>query len=129
MTSLDAYLKADPARCPGCGYHPPTQGHGRECTASATVRKSAGIAATTDVTPADDKARIDAAIARWAATGREFSANDLRREFAGVSGPVVGGRFNAAARRGLIRDTGKRVPSTLASTNGHEVRLWTGAAA
>ena len=127
--TLDAYLKADPARCPGCGYHAPTQGHGRECTTSATVRKAAGIAATTGAASGDDKARIDAAIARWAATGREFSANDLRREFAGVSGPVVGGRFNAAAKRGLIRDTGRRVASTLASTNGHEVRLWIGGAA
>ena len=102
--------------------------HPRFCACdTAAARKSSGIAATTDAASADDKARIDAAIRRWAATGREFSANDLRSEFAGVSGPVVGGRFNAAAKRGLIRDTGRRVPSTLASTNGHEVRLWVGA--
>lgn len=96
--------------------------------AAAAARKDAGITGATDAATPDDKERIDRAIARWAATGREFSANDLRSEFAGVSGPVVGGRFNAAARRGLIRDTGRRVPSTLASTNGHEVRLWVGAA-
>ena len=30
------------------------------------------------------------------------------------------------ARAGLIRDTGRRVPSTKGSTNGHEVRVWVG---
>lgn len=29
--TLDAYLKALPGRCDGCGYHPATQGHGDDC--------------------------------------------------------------------------------------------------
>ena len=46
-----------------------------------------------------------------------------------VYATVVGGRFNVAARAGLIVDTGKRVASTLGSTHGHEVRVWRGARA
>jgi len=92
------------------------------------LRKLAGIRATNGAAPDDVKARIDAAIGRWAAKGVEFSANDLRGEFE-VTGAVVGGRFNVAARAGLIVDTGKRVASTLPSTHGHPVILWRGARA
>lgn len=91
------------------------------------LAKLAGITAANTAAPEDVKARIDAAIKRWAAKGVEFSANDLRSEFE-VTGAVVGGRFNVAARAGLIVDTGKRVASTLGSTHGHEVRVWVGAA-
>jgi len=92
------------------------------------VRKLAGIQAANESAPEDVKDRIDAAIKRWAAKGVEFSANDLRSEFE-VTGAIVGGRFNVAARAGLIVDTGKRVASTLGSTHGHEVRVWRGARA
>ena len=93
------------------------------------LRKLAGIRATNGAAPDDVKARIDAAIRRWAEKGVEFSANDCREEFGGVSGNVIGGRFTAAANAGLIVDTLKRVPSTLPSTHGAEVRVWRGARA
>ena len=123
-SSLAAWAARQPNRCPN-GYDLAAQHPGLCDCQRAAARKTSGIAATNGATPIDVKARIDAAIRKWAASGREFSANDLRHEF-GVTGPVVGGRFNAAARAGLIRDTGRRVPSTKGSTNGHEVRVWIG---
>lgn len=120
--TLDA-LASRADRC-SHGFHP-LQAEIHDCPG---LRKLAGITAANDAAAEDVKARIDAAIRRWAEKGVEFSANDLRSEFE-VTGAVVGGRFNVAARAGLIVDTGKRVASTLGSTHGHEVRVWRGAAA
>jgi hypothetical protein len=119
-----APLPPSPDRC-SHSFHPLQAAFHPDCP---ELRKLAGIGAANAAAPDDVKARIDAAIRRWAAKGVEFSANDLRSEFE-VTGAVVGARFNAAAKAGVIVDTGKRVPSTLPSTKGHEVRLWRGAQA
>ncbi len=29
--TLDSWLRSRPDRCPRCGHHPPTQGHGEAC--------------------------------------------------------------------------------------------------
>ena len=29
--SIDTWLRTRPDRCPTCGHHPPTQGHGADC--------------------------------------------------------------------------------------------------
>lgn len=113
-----------PGRCPH-GYA--SIQHPRFCNCGqAAELKRTGIAAANDNAAASVKARIDAAIRKLAASGREFSANDLRVELAGISGPVVGGRFNALARAGVIAPTGNRVPSNLGSTHGHELKCWMG---
>lgn len=121
-----AACAAMPTRC-SHGFDP-VQAPIHTCRELVALAKSRGINAADDAAPDDVKDRIDAAIRRWAAKGVEFSANDVRPEF-NVTGAVVGGRFNVAARAGLIVDTGKRVASTLGSTHGHEVRVWRGAAA
>ena len=128
MTSpLVEYLASLPTRCPrGFDWerqHPQLC----SCQGSPERRKAQGQARANAATSADHKAQIDAAILAAAQSGREFSANDIRDKFPGITGAVVGGRFTAAANAGLIRDTGKRVPSTLPSTHGHEVRVWIGA--
>lgn len=88
-----------------------------------TLREDGMARATASADP-DDVARVDAAIARWAATGREFSANNVRGE-TGVVGHVVGARFNAARMRRLIVPVG-RTPSDQPSTHAHEIRTWRG---
>lgn len=75
----------------------------------------------------DHRARIDAAIRRAAATGAEFSANDIRRVLEDVPGPVIGARFNAAAKAGFIERVGY-VASTKVNTHGHPIALWRAAA-
>lgn len=122
MSTLDLERLAD--RC-AHGYAEVQHPALCQCVQVPAV-KAEGIGRANHNAPADVKDRVDAAIRRMAATREPFSANDLRVELEGVAGPVVGGRFNAAARAGLIRDTRERVPSNLASTHGHEVRVWIG---
>lgn len=123
MSALDTYLKSRPDRCSGCGWHPPTQGHGPECAPVApALTKTTALAAVNDAAPAPDRAVIDAAILRVARRGGAFSANDVRELLPEV-GPLMGARFNALARRGLIERVGY-VPSTKGNTHGHPVAEW-----
>jgi hypothetical protein len=121
MTPLTEWLAADPERCLH-GYH-------RVAQTCPDCGKAEGIARADAAADPDARAAIDAAIARLAATGEEWSANELRVHVPGITGAIMGARFSAAAKAGLIRDTGKRVPSTLGSTHAHEVRVWVGVAA
>lgn len=122
---LADYLASFPDRC-SHGYACEQRPIHSDCP---ELEKLAGITAANDAAPEDVKASIDAAIRRWAAKGVEFSANDLRDEFPGVSGPVVGGRFTVAANANVIVDTNKMVRSTLPSTHGHKITVWRGAEA
>ena len=73
--------------------------------------------------------QLDNLIARYAATGKPFSSNDLRKHIPeGVRPNAIGGRFRRAAEQGLIRHV-DWVTSTKANTHGHPVRVWQGVAA
>lgn len=73
------------------------------------------------------RAAIDHVIDEWARSGRCFSLNDLRVEFPHTRPALRGARVMHAAKAGRIRDTGETVPSTLPSTRGHRLVVWTGA--
>ena len=118
--SLDAYLSGRPDRCPGCGHHVATQG----CACAGLTEKARGQAIAT-AAHLDDASRVDAAIRLLAATGREFSSNEARG-LHGVTGPVVGARFTAARKAGVIRATGFTT-STDPGTHAHPVRTWVAA--
>lgn len=120
--TLDAYLATRPDRCAGCQHHVATQG----CSCVGRAEKERGQAIATSAS-LDDAGRVDAAIRLLAATGREFSSNEARG-LHGVTGPVVGARFTAARKAGLIRSVGF-IESTAESTHAHPVRLWVGTAA
>lgn len=122
MTRLDTYLATREDRCPDCGFHVATQG----CACAGNAAKAQGQAIATNAR-LDDAGRVDAAIRLLAATGREFSSNEARG-LHGVTGPVVGARFTAARKAGLIRSVGF-TESTAESTHAHPVRLWVGTAA
>lgn len=122
--SLATELATLPGRC-AAGYAAAQHPGLCDCSKAASLRIS-GIRATTDAAADETKATIDAAIRRLASTGREFSANDLRADLAGISGPIVGARFNSAHLAGVIRKTGNRVRSNLASTHSHELLCWIG---
>lgn len=103
--------------------------HPRFCNCGQVpALKANGIAAADAAAPTDVKDRVDRAILRLAASGREFSANDLRTELDGVPGPVVGARFNTLGRQGVIVQTNRRVPSNKGNTHGHKIECWRGAA-
>lgn len=117
---LDTYLAARADRCAGCGFHVATQG----CACAGRRDKDRGQALATAAHP-NDGARVDAAIRQLAATGREFSSNEAR-QIHGVAGPVVGARFTAARKAGVIRAVGFTT-STEPGTHAHPVRTWVGA--
>lgn len=75
----------------------------------------------------DEMARavVDQAITLYAASGRPFSANSLRDLLPDVRPALLGARFYAAARRGLIRRIGYE-QSTLRSTRRHPIAVWVG---
>ena len=104
------------------GFHLTAQ-HPQLCQCQGEALKAEGIARATANAPRADRDRIDAAIRQVAARGGEFSANDVRPLIGSITGPLVGARFNAAARAGLIVHIGY-VKSAKASTHAHEVKLW-----
>lgn len=83
-----------------------------------------GMAQVTAASDDADRAAIDQAIARAAATGLTFSANDVRQLLPpGIRAPLVGARFMAASRRGDIVKVGF-TPSTDPGTHAHPVAIW-----
>ncbi|MEV2274058.1 hypothetical protein AB0I72_00600 [Nocardiopsis sp. NPDC049922] len=96
-------------------------------TAEGVRLRDAGMAAAEEAA-GDDVAAIDLLIARAAATGRPFSANDLRGHLPpGVRTAAIGARFAHARRRGVITPVGY-VTSTDPGTHAHQVRQWQGVA-
>lgn len=93
--------------------------------AHARDLRDEGMAAAENASDPRVKLAIDAAIARANASGREWSANDIRAEFPVCSQGLVGARVRAAAQRKEMRAVGY-TPSTLASTHGHPIRTWVG---
>lgn len=120
---LRRHLAGLPGRCPECCWHLPTQGHAPSCSIPSTLGEK-GMAETSAAHPADAK-RIDTLITTYARSGVEFSANDLRPALTDVKGSLIGARFGAAAKRGLIKRVGY-TPSTQAETHGHPIALWRG---
>lgn len=85
-----------------------------------------GMARATEASDPDAITQLDALIARHAKTGEPFSANSIRDQLPeGIRPAAIGGRFQYAARRGLIKPVGY-VASTDARTHGHPVRVWQG---
>lgn len=93
--------------------------------AAAEAARDEGIHRTTASAEPTDIERVDAEIARLAATGEVFSANDARAALDGIKGPLVGARFRHAATSGLITPV-SYTPSTDPRTHFHPIRTWRG---
>ena len=95
-------------------------------TAEGQRLRNAGMATAINATEPDDLAAIDLLIARAAATGSVFSANDVRPHLPeGVRTAAIGARFAHARRRGVIHPVGYTT-STDPGTHAHPVRTWRG---
>ena len=97
-------------------------------TTPATLRDE-GHALTTSHADPRIVLAVDAVIARWIASGRRFSANDIRDDLPVTHGPLVGARMRAAAMR---KPTEVRkvtmTRSTLLSTRSAWIAVWIGVA-
>lgn len=94
----------------------------------ATLRDQ-GIALTEQAADPRLILMVDDKIAELNASGRTWSANDLRDLLPVVAGPLVGARVRAAAMRKppeMVR-VGYE-PSTLRSTHAHPIAVWRGVA-
>lgn len=120
--SIDTWTRSRADRCPGCGFHPAMQGCACEGQRLKFTRQADALAAHPD-----ERSKVEAAIRRLAASGREFSANDARA-LHGVSGGVVGATFTAMRQLGVIRPVGHET-STKGNTHGKPVARWVGVAA
>jgi hypothetical protein len=102
----------------------------RERIAAAEAARDAGMALVEE--HADPRAilHIDAVIGRWNASGRIWSANDIRDELPVADEHLVGARVRAASqRRPREMYPVGYTPSTLLSTHAHPIRTWQGAEA
>lgn len=97
-----------------------------EAIAAARAARDAGIAMAEDADRSGwDKALIWQAIEAFAATMRPFSANDIRPLLGDVRPALMGGRFMAAAKAGVIRRVG-RVTSRKENTHLKDIARWIG---
>lgn len=91
--------------------------------------RDAGMAQAENATDPRLMLMVDDVIARFAATGMPFSANDIRDALPVVAGPLVGARVKAASMRRPqeIRPVG-RTRSSLRSTHAKDITVWQGVA-
>lgn len=120
---LREYLSRQPGRCPECVWHVPSQGHAPTCERGIRLGREAmdGVA---DANPSDVDA-VDRVLIAFIRKGADFTINDLRGHLRHVANRnVIGSRVQTFARRGRIRDTGARVPSSDPGTHGKELKVW-----
>lgn len=90
---------------------------------SRTARDRGMAAALAEPAAKWDAQVVDQAITHLARTCDRFSANDLRELLPAVAGSVVGARFMAMARRGVITRIGSEL-STHAAGHARRVSVW-----
>jgi hypothetical protein len=99
----------------------------REQIVAAEVARDEGMAAALNAADPRIVLAIDEAIAKANASGKAWSANDIRDQFPTCRNGLVGERVNAAANRRPREMTSiGRTPSTLKSTHAHEIKVWIG---
>lgn len=94
---------------------------------TATALRDLGHALTTNAADPRIVLAVDLVIARWAASGKRFSANEIRDDLPVTHGPLVGARIRAAAMRRPVemRKVGM-TRSSLLSTRSAWIAVWIG---
>lgn len=72
-----------------------------------------------------DRFLVEQAVYAFGLRHDEFSANDIRDVLPDMGHGFLGAAINSLRTGGVIRHTGRVVPSTLDSTHGHRIALWT----
>lgn len=90
--------------------------------------RDTGSATADEVSSEWERDAVDAVIRHLALEGREFSANDVRLLTPELKSPrMVGARFLAASKRGVIRKTGYTT-STDPGSHAANMATWVGTA-
>lgn len=108
---------------------PPQPPAPRDGTAAGRALRDQGVAQVEEASDDWARATIDQALEHVAKTKPDgFSANDVRPLLPpGIRPALVGARFLAASKRGLIRKVGF-VASSDPGTHAHPIALWTATA-
>ncbi|GFH34339.1 hypothetical protein [Streptomyces pacificus] len=72
-----------------------------------------------------DRFLVEQAVFHFGTRHTEWSANDIRDVLPELGHGYLGAAINSLRTAGLIEHTGRVVPSTLPSTNGHRLSVWT----
>lgn len=108
---------------------PPERSRPNDEASDPWARAHAGSALAARRWTPEEVARVDAAIRTAAATGREFTADDVWELLPGLLVTKgLAGRLMAAANAGLIRNTGKTAQARRGGEHDHAQRLsvWQG---
>lgn len=92
-------------------------------SSSPESARDAGIASAEQAADPRLILAVDAVIDRWIASGRRFSANEIRDEVPTLASGLVGARVMSAFMRGDIKKVGE-VRSTLRSTHAKPIGVW-----
>ena len=72
-----------------------------------------------------DRFLVERAVFHYGTRHDKWSANDLRDVLPELAHGFLGAVINSLRTAGIIAHTGRVVPSTLDSTHGHRIALWT----
>lgn len=98
-----------------------------QAIAAAEQARDEGMEAADNAADPRVKIAIDEAIAKANATGKRWSANDIRKQFPVSRSGLVGTRVRAASmRRPLEMVKVDTTPSTLESTHKKDIAVWVG---
>ena len=97
-------------------------------TTTPELARDAGMATAENAADPRLMLTVDRVIAEWAASGRPFSANDIRAALPASAGPLVGARIKAASMRRPTEIVAVgRTRSSLVSTHSKDIAVWQGA--
>ncbi|MGW1492610.1 hypothetical protein [Streptomyces sp. NPDC002402] len=72
-----------------------------------------------------DQFLVEQAVLHFGSIYLEWSCNSLRSVLPKMGHGFLGAAINSLRTGGVIEHTGRVVPSTLPSTNGHRIAVWT----
>ncbi|MFJ6239822.1 hypothetical protein ACIQH0_37850 [Streptomyces griseus] len=71
-----------------------------------------------------DQFLVEQAVFTFGRLHNDFSANDLRDVLPEMGHGFLGAAINSLRQGGIIRHTGRSVPSTSPATHGHRLAVW-----
>jgi hypothetical protein len=71
-----------------------------------------------------DRFLVEQAVLHYGETHTTFTCNNLRELLPDLGTGFLGAAINSLRTAGIIKHTGRMVPSTQANTHGHRISVW-----